>query len=92
MNKTEILGYCEEFINSDPVTIEFSVHKHNLSKLFRKLKKFTPLNLVWTAHTCKACADYHGKGYVHVELHKVDCPYAGFKASNLLKITRKVNL
>lgn len=90
MKKKTIKNYIKEFTEKGgTVTIEFSVHKSRLPKVFRKLKKYTPKTLAWTAHTCSTCEEYHGKGYVHVELHKIDCPYAGYNASNLLACTKK---
>lgn len=84
INKTTITKLCKEFVDRYPVTIEFSEHTDNLPKLFTRLYKHTPPNLVWTAHTCKTCVEYHGEGFVHVELHKAGCKFAGLEASNLL--------
>ena len=84
INKTTITKYCKEFVNRYPITIEFSEHQDNLAKLFTRLSKHTPSGLVWTAHTCKTCAKYHGDGYVHIELHKANSKFAGLEASNLL--------
>ena len=84
INKTTITKYCKEFIARYPVTIEFSEHIDNLDKLFIRLSKHTPSDLVWTAHTCETCVEYHGEGFVHVSLHKADSKFAGLEASNLL--------
>ena len=84
INKTTITKYCKEFIARYPVTIEFSEHINNLDKLFIRLSKHTPSDLVWTAHTCETCVEYHGEGFVHVSLHKADSKFAGLEASNLL--------
>ena len=84
INKTTITKLCKEFVDSSPVTIEFSEHTDNLSKLFTRLSKHTPSDLVWTAHTCNTCVRYHGEGFVHIELHKAGSKFAGLEASNLL--------
>ena len=84
INKTTILKLCKEFVDRSPVTIEFSEHSDNLVKLFKRLSKYTPSDLVWTAHTCEICVSYRGEGFVHVELHKSGCRFAGLDASNLL--------
>lgn len=88
INKTTIKKLVKEYIERFPVTIEFSSHQRDLPKLFDRLKKHTPQELAWTAHTCSTCVEHHGEGFVHIELHKVDSIYAGYDSSNLLYTTK----
>ena len=88
INRTTIKKLVKEYIDMYPVTIEFSTHQRDLPKLFDRLKKHTPQELAWTAHTCSTCVEHHGEGFVHIELHKVDSIYAGYDSSNLLYTTK----
>lgn len=83
----KIQGMVDEFDKAEgSITIEFSVKWTDLRRVFKQLNKIPSKYGIWAATTCKTCEGYHGKGYVHVELHPFK--WIPYKASNLLFLSK----
>ena len=91
----EIPKWMKHFDEEDGgYTYEFSVHTDDLKETFDTLNSFHSKCANWFATTCKTCEEYHGKGFVHIELEHDEWSENVSKASNLLARTnykREVN-
>lgn len=87
MKLAKIQELVTEFDESEGmVTIEFSIKRQKLRKLFKQLNKIPSKYGRWFATTCNTCVKYHGKTYVHVSLEPFK--WLPLKASNLLYISK----
>lgn len=83
-----IISDMSDFLKKDGnVNVEFSIHKDKLIEYFEVLNKLHSPIGNWFACTCRTCEEYHGDGYVHVELKTDNFSEAISKASNLLART-----
>ena len=65
----EVPKWMKNFDDNDgKITYEFSVHKNDLEETFDILNSYHSSCSNWFACTCETCEEYHGEGFVHVEL------------------------
>lgn len=84
----EVPKWMKNFDDNDGgITYEFSVHKDDLEETFDILNSCHSSCANWFACTCETCEEYHGEGYVHVELKHDKWSEHISKASNLLART-----
>jgi len=87
MKLKKIQALVDEFDKAEGmVTIEFSVKRQALRKLFKQLNKIPSKYGRWFAATCATCVGYHGKTSVHVALEPFK--WLPTQASNVLYISK----
>ena len=84
---SQVIADVNEFDSKEGcVTIEYSIRRTELRRIFKRLNKFPSKYGRWFAATCETCVGYHGKDYVHLTIEPFK--WVPVNASNLLFISK----